>query len=646
MTDGVDNPKTPPLKKGDKGGFGVSKLMGNFWRIAEGEIMAETTSKKIADLLLKDALISHSDIENALARMQEEGITLRSALLSSQKIDEKVWMGLLSREFGIPSINLSKYKIDSEVVKTIPEEMAKKNQIIAISKLSDALVVAVGDPPDVILMDDLRRLSGCKIELALASERDIHRALERYYGDSAEKLAQMIDQAEKHPQESVLAPEETREGVFSIEQATKESQQGPIIRLVDTIITEGLKRRASDIHFEPYENAVRVRYRMDGRLQETNILPKNIQNAVTARLKLMAGVDITEFRIPQDGRFKIKFQNREIDFRVSILPVGHGSKIVMRVLDRGNLAMGLDQLELDPDTFKKFQGAIARPFGMILVTGPTGSGKTTTLYSILSQLNVPEKNIVTIEDPVEYQIDGITQIQTKGEIGLTFANGLRSILRQSPDVVMVGEIRDSETADIAIKASLTGQLVLSTLHTNDAAGAVTRLIDMGVEPFLIGSSVILVVAQRLCRKICTSCKEPVKGEKQEFPKLTDDVDNPKNPPLKKGEKGGFRESNPLSPPFLKGGVQVDGELLGKNLYHGKGCSNCHNTGYRGRMVLMEVLVIDDCVREKIVSRCSSDEIKRIAIEKQGMRILREDGLQKCLRGLTTLEEITDTTAEE
>lgn len=557
--------------------------------------MLEAIVKKMSDLLLSHSLIEKEELKAAIDEMEMKGTTLRNVLVQSKKIDEKTWMGLVSREFGIPSLNLSKYKIDPAVAKTIPEEMARKNQLIAISKLGEALVTAVVDPPDVILMDDLHRLSGCRIELVLASEKDIQRSLERYYGDSAEKLAQMIEQAEKRPQEPALAPEETQEGVFSIEQAARESQAGPIIRLVDTVIMEGLKRRASDIHLEPYENTVRIRYRVDGRLQEANILPKNIQNAATARLKLMSGVDITEFRIPQDGRFKIKFQNREIDFRVSILPVDHGSKIVMRVLDRGNLAARLDQLGLDPDAFKKFQGAIARPFGMILVTGPTGSGKTTTLYSILSQLNVPEKNIITVEDPVEYQIDGVTQIQTKGEIGLTFASGLRSILRQSPDVVMVGEIRDSETADIAIKASLTGQLVLSTLHTNDAAGAVTRLIDMGVEPFLIGSSVILVAAQRLCRRICAACKEPVKG---------------------------------------------------KNIYRGKGCPNCHNTGYRGRMALMEALVIDDRIREKIISRCSSDEIRRTAVEKQGMRTLREDGMEKCRQGLTTLEEVNDTTAEE
>ncbi len=547
--------------------------------------MTETVSKKMGELLVKNSLMTREDLARAIALMEEQGVSLRSVLLQSHRVDEKIWMGLLGREFGIPSLNLSKYKIDPAVVRIVPEEMARKNQLIAIARLGDALVAAVVDPPDVILMDDLRRLSGCRIELVLASEKDIQSSLERYYGDSAEKLAQMIAQAEKRPQEPAMAPEETREGVFSIEQATQESQQGPIIRLVDAIIMEGLKRRASDIHLEPYENTVRVRYRIDGRLQEANTLPKNVQNAITARLKLMSGVDITEFRVPQDGRFKIKFQNREIDFRISILPVGYGAKIVMRVLDRGNLTAGLDHLGLDSDTLKKFQGAIARPFGMILVTGPTGSGKTTTLYSIVSQLNVPEKNIITVEDPVEYQIDGITQIQTKTEIGLTFASGLRSILRQSPDVVMVGEIRDSETADIAIKASLTGQLVLSTLHTNDAAGAITRLIDMGVEPFLIGSSVILVAAQRLCRRICAACKR-------------------------------------------------------------KGCPNCRDTGYRGRMALMEVLVIDDRVREKIISKCSSDEIKRTAVEKQGMRTLREDGMEKCQQGLTTLEEVNDTTAEE
>ena len=578
--------------------------------------MPETVSRKITDGLLKSSLITQDVLQQAIAQMESQGTTLRTVLVKSKKVDEKVWIGLISQEFGIPSLNLSKYKIAEEIARVIPEELAKKHQLIAISKMEDTLMVAVADPPDVVLMDDLKRITGYKIKLVLTTENEIQQAIDRHYSESDQKTNQTTPEPERNlidPQMLEEIEEETEGEIgSSLEEMLEEEQQGPIIRLVDTLITEGLKRRASDIHIEPYENQVRVRYRVDGKLQEASTLPKKLQNAMMVRLKLMAGADITETRIPIDGRFKIKFRDSQMDFRVSFLPIRHGYKVVMRILDRRNLSFGLEALGLVPETLVKFQRAIARPFGMVLLTGPTGSGKTTTLYSILAQLNVPEKNIITIEDPVEYQIDGITQIQTKTEIVLTFANGLRSILRQSPDVVMVGEIRDFETADIAIKASLTGQLVLSTLHTNDSAGAVNRLMDMGVEPFLIASSVVLVGAQRLCRRICVNCKEPFPSD------------------LEQAQKAGV--------PTI--------QLKGKMFYHGKGCDRCYRTGYRGRVSLLEVLVIDDLLREMIVERKSSDEIKHVAMEKQGLKILREDGFLKCFEGITTLEEVLRITTEE
>ena len=555
-------------------------------------------------------MITKEQLKEALNIQARQGGNLRNILLETNQLDERTWMALLSQEFGIPSLHLAQYKIEPDLLRLLPEELARKYQMVPISKLGDALVIAVVEPLDVVLLDDLKRMTGCKIEMVLASEREIKQTMDRYYGEVTSKLTQVIEEAAQAPQEGVSL--ELLQHEAPVQELAPEAQEAPIIRLVDAIISEGLRRRASDIHVEPYEDQMRIRYRVDGALQEAVSLPKRQQNAVLARIKLISGMEITESRIPQDGRFKIKFQNREIDFRVSILPIAHGGKVVMRILDKGILCVGLDQLGLSEDALKKFQEATAKPFGMILLSGPTGSGKSTTLYSILAQLNIPDRNIITTEDPVEYQIDGMTQIQIRPEIGLTFANSLRALLRQSPDVVMVGEIRDFETADIAIKASLTGQLVLSTLHTNDAPGAMTRLIDMGVEPFLIASSVVLVAGQRLCRRVCQQCKQTIEPDWEWVKKM------------------GF----------------VPEKLKGKVFYKGMGCQQCHKTGYRGRMAILEVLLVDDRIREMIISNVSSDTIRQYAVEYQGMKTLREDGLLKCFLGLTTLEEVVRITSEE
>ncbi len=382
-----------------------------------------------------------------------------------------------------------------------------------------------------------------------------------------------------------------------------EGEEAPIVRMVDLIIKEALKQRASDIHIEPAQENVRVRYRVDGVLGDILNIPKANQNAVTVRIKIMSRLDITESRIPQDGRFKMRMAAKEVDFRVSILPTTYGEKIVMRILDKGNLGIGLDGLGFTKESMELFREAVAKPFGMIIVTGPTGSGKSTTLYSIISQLNTVERNIVTVEDPVEYLIEGLTQIQVKPEIGLTFASSLRSMLRQNPDTLMVGEIRDSETADIAVKASLTGQLVFSTLHTNDAAGALTRLVDMGVETFLVASSLVMVSAQRLARKICAKCKEPVEIPEHVFKDI------------------GFKPKS------------------GAVFYHGKGCESCRNTGYKGRMGITEILMIDDVIRSMLIEGAASHEIKQYAVKSAHMKTLWDDALRKFMEGQTTLEEV-------
>jgi type IV pilus assembly protein PilB len=442
--------------------------------------------------------------------------------------------------------------------------------------------MAMADPLNVLAIDDLKMLTRFNIEPVLSSETEILQAIDKFFVSEGRALTDVIDEQREGDVELISSQKDE----FDITDAALEGETPPIVKIVSLVLIEALKKRASDIHIEPEENDLRVRYRIDGNLQDILRLPKKNQNAVLARVKIMSGMDITESRVPQDGRFKIRLQKKEVDFRVSALPTSFGSKIVLRALDKSNLSIGFDRLGFSEDAIAKFSNAISRPFGMILVTGPTGSGKSTTLYSIINKLNTPDRNIITIEDPVEYQVEGITQIQVNSDIGLTFASGLRSLLRQSPDVIMIGEIRDSETADIAIKASLTGQLVLSTLHTNDATTAISRLEDMGVEPFLIASSVILVVAQRLCRVVCPVCK----------------------------------------------GRHTD-------------CKKCSSTGYYGREAVLEILPIDDKIREMIIDRTAVDTIKKYATS-LGMKTLREDAMGKYKRGVTSMEEVVRVTSEE
>ncbi|MBI2094253.1 MAG: Flp pilus assembly complex ATPase component TadA [Candidatus Omnitrophica bacterium] len=560
--------------------------------------------QRISELLIEQRLATAEQLASMVAEASQQGKSFAKLLIERNIVPEGRLIELLSKELGMPMISLTKYRLDPKVASLVPERLARQYGMIAISKFGDRLVVAMADPLNIFAIDDLKTLAQIDINPVLSPQSEILRAIEQVYTPESAIAASL--------QPEIVAKSEEGNLDTAVALLLNESgeQEVPVVRVINLLVIEAMRRHASDIHLEPMQGTLRVRFRIDGKLIDSHRLPLAVQNPVLTRLKIMSGMNITEWRIPQDGRFKVRLDDREVDFRVSLLPITHGGKVVLRLLDQSNLSIGLDHLGFMPESIERFKVAVKRPYGMILVTGPTGSGKSTTLYSILNQLNQPTKNLITVEDPVEYQVEGITQVQVNPEVGLTFSTGLRALLRQSPDVVMVGEIRDFETADIAMKASLTGQLVLSTLHTNDAPSAVTRLIDMGVEPFLVASSVSLIQAQRLVRKLCQKCREPFRPDAKLLEKLE----------YKPDSKAVF--------------------------YKAAGCRFCNNTGHRGRSGIVEVLDIDEHIRELIVSRAPSWEIKNYAVEKLGMVTLRQDGLEKASRGMTTLEEVVAVTAEE
>ncbi|HRI88909.1 MAG TPA: ATPase, T2SS/T4P/T4SS family, partial [Candidatus Hydrogenedentes bacterium] len=485
-------------------------------------------------------------------------------------------------------------------------------QMLPVSVTGDVLTLAMADPLNIMALDDLRMLTSYEIEPVVAVQSELGEAINRHYGGKhSDALYDELLSADSTKNDGVQVVEKKDE-IEDIAHAQAEAQDAPVIRLVNLILVSALENRASDIHIEPYERTLRVRYRVDGMLEEQKCPPKSVQSALISRLKIMSGLDIAEHRLPQDGRFRIKFRGHEVDFRVSILPCYHGEKVVMRVLDKSSLSLDLDTLGFADQPMEAFREALALPFGMILLTGPTGSGKTTTLYSALHKLNGPDTNIITVEDPVEYELFGVNQVQVRSEIGLTFAAGLRSILRQDPDVIMVGEIRDEETADIAIKAALTGHLVLSTLHTNDAASVFTRLIDMNMEPFLVQSSVGMAAAQRLLRRVCPDCKEPISVPEEVLERIQ------------------YRNRPGAPPP---------------RFVRGRGCSKCKDTGYRGRLAVIEAMTNYPDLQELIMTRAPSAEIKRAAIQ-CGMSTLRQNALQKAAEGITTIEEVLRVSAAD
>lgn len=567
--------------------------------------------RRLGDVLLEQGLISEEQLRECIADQRTTGQNLAHILVSRGYLAEVDLVVTLSDQLGIPHIRVSNYNIPKETLAEVPESLARQYQMLPISVTGDVLTLAMADPLNIMALDDLRMLTSYEIEPVVAAESELVEAIERHYGvgkQSAALYNELVDAHEDKSNVEVVAEKED----IDIATMTAEAQDAPIIRLVNLILVNALESGASDIHIEPYEKVLRVRYRVDGVLEETKDPPKSVQSALISRLKIMSGLDIAEHRLPQDGRFRIKFKGREIDFRISILPCYYGEKVVMRVLDKGNLSLDLDKLGFEPQPTQAFQDALKLPYGLILVTGPTGSGKTTTLYSALHKLNTVDANIVTVEDPVEYELFGINQVQTQSQIGLTFAAGLRSILRQDPDIVMVGEIRDEETADIAVKAALTGHLVLSTLHTNDAASVFTRLIDMGLEPFLVQSSVGLASAQRLLRRVCPDCKERIR--------VPEDV----------LERIQFRpEPGDPPPEFVRG----------------RGCSKCKETGYRGRVAVIEAMPNYPELQDLVLHRAPSLQIKAMAI-RCGMKTLRQNALSKAAKGITTIEEVLRVTASD
>jgi type IV pilus assembly protein PilB len=564
-------------------------------------------SQRLGDLLVKEKVITPDQLDQALKAQKDSGTRLGSILVRLGYLSDEDVTNFLSRQYGVPAINLTYFEIDPTVVKLIPYETAKRYQILPLSRVGASLTIAMVDPTNVFAMDDIKFMTGFNIEPVVASESSILDGIEKAYGAAHEEDLEkvMMSMTEGVDADVELQAEEEEMGLSDLEKAAEEA---PIVKLVNLILTDAVKRGASDIHVEPYEKEYRVRFRIDGMLQTIMSPPMKLKDAITSRMKIMAKLDISEKRLPQDGRIMLRVnlggKKKQLDYRVSTLPTLWGEKIVMRLLDKENLRLDMTKLGFESESLVKFEKAILKPYGMVLVTGPTGSGKTNTLYSAISRLNQPDTNIMTAEDPVEFQLAGVNQVQMKESIGLNFAAALRAFLRQDPNIILVGEIRDFETAEIAIKAALTGHLVLSTLHTNGAPETISRLMNMGIEPFLVATSVHMIVALRLVRRICSECKDPV------------DL-----PPQALIEAGFTPE-----------------EAKTVKVYKGKGCGMCNNTGYKGRAGLYEVMEVDDDIRELILVGASAVELKKKAVER-GMLTLRRSGLIKAMAGVTTLEEV-------
>jgi len=563
---------------------------------------------RLGDLLVSNNLITRENLASSLEEQKESSGQLRlgTILIKNGFISEQDLTSFLSKQYGVPSINLSELEVDPAVTKIIPGDVAQKYQIIPVNRAGNTLIVAMSDPSNIFAVDDIKFMTGYNIEVVVASEAAIKAAIDKFYDQSA-SLADVMGEMDMEDFE-VIGDEEDID-VSSLEKATEDA---PVVKLVNLILTDAIKKKASDIHIEPYERTFRVRYRIDGVLYEVMKPPLKLKNAITSRVKIMAELDIAERRLPQDGRIKIKLGGgKDMDYRVSVLPTLFGEKIVMRLLDKSNLQLDMTKLGYEPEALERFQHEIHKPFGMCLVTGPTGSGKTVSLYSALSELNKTTENISTAEDPVEFNFAGINQVQMHEDIGLNFAAALRSFLRQDPDIIMIGEIRDFETAEIGVKAALTGHLVLSTLHTNDAPSTINRLLNMGIEPFLVASAVNLITAQRLARRVCTECK------------VVEEI------PVKA---------------LIDAGVPPE-EANDMVCYRGSGCSKCNGTGYKGRVGFYQVLPMLEPIRELILNGANTAEIKRESM-RLGIKTMRQSGLTKMKEGVTSLEEVLRVTVSD
>jgi type IV pilus assembly protein PilB len=572
--------------------------------------MASAMERKLGEMLVRDHVLTSQDLETAIARQEETRASLGRVIVEMGLATEWEMAAALGKQLNVPFITLSHYDIDKYVLSCIPAHIVQKYKIVPVDKTGDTLTIALSDPSNIYLLDELR----IQIIPVISFESDILEAINRYYKDQRGSINfdEMLKEISEEDFRSIQEELES-ESMDYLEVGDDENKAGddedvndaPVIQLVNQIIMDAIKQGASDIHFEPFEKVFRLRYRIDGILHEMNPPPKKFQNAVTSRLKILSDLDIAEKRLPQDGRFRIKMKDRAIDFRVSTCPTVHGEKTVIRILDQGNLMLDLADLGFDAEELDKLNTAITSPWGMALITGPTGSGKSTTLYSALSTINDPTKNISTIEDPVEYNLKGINQVQAKFNIGLNFATGLKAFLRQDPDIIMIGEIRDLETAEIGVKAALTGHLVLSTIHTNDAPSTPQRMTNMGVEPFLVSASLILVEAQRLVRRVCKNCRKEYEPD-----------------------------------PGLLRALGVDD--TDARFYKGLGCDVCRGTGKKGRVGLYEIMTVDDALKDAITNSMPTNQLKKMAVER-GMRTLRAAGVRKALQGIAPIEDVLGAT---
>jgi len=565
---------------------------------------AATTSDRLGEILLREGLITQDQLKKALLEQKNTGMRLGYTLVKLGLVEETEISKMLARQYRMPAVDLSRFEVDAKILKLLPGDVAVKHTVLPLKREGRTLTVAIADPNNVTAIEDIKFITRCDVFPVIAGEYTLRNAIERYYQQSDAQLQTLLKDIEAADDLEVVEEQEDEDV-----KAQDLADDAPVVKLINGLLTDAVKRGASDIHVEPFEHELRVRYRVDGALLEVMKPPIKMRAALTSRIKIMAQLNIAERRVPQDGRIKLKFGSKVIDYRVSTLPVLFGEKIVLRILDKGNLALDLTKFGFEPQAEQHLLRAILNPYGMVLVTGPTGSGKTTTLYSALSRINTIDVNIMTAEDPVEYNLLGINQVLVRNDVGMTFAAALRAFLRQDPNIIMVGEIRDLETGSIAIKAALTGHLVLSTLHTNDAPSTVTRMVDMGIEPFNVASAVNLIVAQRLVRRVCAECKQEHKYSEEELKAL--------GIPLAEAQKLTF--------------------------YKGAGCDSCGGTGYRGRQGLYEVMAMTSALRRMVLKGASTEELREEAV-KEGMLTLRTDGMLKVKRGITSLEEVVKETA--